>query len=261
MEYAQFEKEIVIEEEDEDKGATSPAKKAKKKKEEEEKRKKLEEEMTHERVLTKRQVSNLHQKWFFQEPSIETFKRELDNFFETSIESIQMIERWSKHPDFAPYANALEEWDEIIGEKWIMPENKYLSILWYLKDNKDYNRFRPEMHRMLETSFKRVDSMLSDLDDKLDFYWRDANTDFSILANDRLKDQTYIFTSLLRLYNLQADEFSEQIIPGCDLGLFKLNLGKARDIVVPKPKATLTYLEEFLPEIMRKRVHKMRDWL
>lgn len=117
-----------------------------------------------------------------------------------------------------------------------MPENKFLGVLWFLKDNKDYNRFKGEIDGMLEISFDRVNYMLSDLDDKLDLYWRDINTDFSILANPKLKDQTYIFQTLLKLYNLISDEFEDKIIYSCELGLFKVELEKVRKVVVPKPK-------------------------
>ena len=30
------------------------------------------------------------------------------------LESIKVFERWSKHDDLTPYANALEEWDDMV---------------------------------------------------------------------------------------------------------------------------------------------------
>lgn len=51
----------------------------------------------------------------------------IQEIFVESQDCIQVIERWSKNESFLPYVNALEEWDEIIGERWDKPDSLYLS--------------------------------------------------------------------------------------------------------------------------------------
>lgn len=42
--------------------------------------------------------------------------------FSKGLEHIQVFERWSKHSELTPYADALEEWDDIVGDVWEEPD-------------------------------------------------------------------------------------------------------------------------------------------
>lgn len=42
---------------------------------------------------------------------------------------------------FLPYVKGLEEWDEIIGEKWNKPESYYLNPSHWIKENKFASKF------------------------------------------------------------------------------------------------------------------------
>jgi len=54
--------------------------------------------------------------------------------FQSGLESIQQFERWSKHDDLTPYANALEEWDDIVGDVWEEPDSLLLNPLPWIKE-------------------------------------------------------------------------------------------------------------------------------
>ncbi len=41
--------------------------------------------------------------------------------FNFGLECIQEFDRWSKHNDLTPYFDALEEWDDIVGDVWEEP--------------------------------------------------------------------------------------------------------------------------------------------
>ena len=43
--------------------------------------------------------------------------------FASGLDQIQVFERWSRHKDLSPYADALEEWDDIVGDNWEEPES------------------------------------------------------------------------------------------------------------------------------------------
>lgn len=199
--------------------------------------------------------------WFTVSPDLESFQRRIVSFFETAIESIQVVERFSKHTEFLPYAEVLEEWDEIIGEKWVMPESKHLNILWYLKDNYTYKSYQNTIEDMFEGSFKRIENYLSGFEYYLNFYWRDTHTDFAILANEKLKKQNKVFEMILKLYRELVKIFEEGVPESDDLGVFRVEMMDVKKIVGPKPKERLKFIEDYLPEIMRTRIANIRSWL
>jgi len=43
------------------------------------------------------------------------------------MNSLQNFERWSKHDDLTKYANVLEEWDNMVGDNWDIPESNFLN--------------------------------------------------------------------------------------------------------------------------------------
>ena len=189
------------------------------------------------------------------------FQRGLVDFFDTARESIQVIERFSKHVEFLPYAEALEEWDEIIGEKWVMPENKYLNISWFLEGNQTFRTFTSKLSSLFEVSFVRINAFLKNFNYYLNFYWRDINTDFSVLANDRLMKQSLVYETILKLYRELVRIFEEGIAESADLGVFRVNLMPVKKIIGPMPKERLKSIEEKLPNIMRKRIADLTRWL
>ena len=49
------------------------------------------------------------------------------------------FERFSKHPDMKKYADALEEWDDKIGDNWDPPDDAnllFLNPIDWIKENK-----------------------------------------------------------------------------------------------------------------------------
>jgi len=66
----------------------------------------------------KRWCANIHASWLELKPHQDDFITFFSECLREGLQSLLVIERWSKNPEFLPYANALEEWDEVIGEKW-----------------------------------------------------------------------------------------------------------------------------------------------
>jgi dynein heavy chain len=55
------------------------------------------------------------------------------------LDQIQVIERWSKHPEFLPYVQALEEWDE-----------------YWIKEHPMNNIFMHEISFELDSAFNKL---------------------------------------------------------------------------------------------------------
>lgn len=52
---------------------------------------------------SKRMVSNLHDAWLQIYPPKKDFVQLIDETISEGLDSIQVLERWSKHPQFLPY--------------------------------------------------------------------------------------------------------------------------------------------------------------
>lgn len=74
------------------------------------------------------------------EPSKEEYSESLIKTFQMGLEHIKKFERWSKHNDLAPFANALEEWDDIVGDKWDEPDNVWLDPKTWIQDDDLYTQ-------------------------------------------------------------------------------------------------------------------------
>lgn len=83
-------------------------------------------------------VPNLYRKWLFIEPGKEEMMTMLQNVMAQGLEAIQVFERWSKHDELTPYANALEEWDDMVGDDWEAPDKNYLNPYDWIKEDDLY---------------------------------------------------------------------------------------------------------------------------
>ena len=81
----------------------------------------------------------LHQRWLFIDPSKDDVMTMIQNTLAQGLEAIQVFERWSKHDDLTPYANALEEWDDMVGDDWEAPERNYLNPYDWIKEDELYS--------------------------------------------------------------------------------------------------------------------------
>ena len=66
--------------------------------------------------IFKKTVPNIEKYWLRMEPSKEEYCESLKNTFNMGLEHIKNFERWSKHYELKPYADALEDWDEKVGD-------------------------------------------------------------------------------------------------------------------------------------------------
>lgn len=92
-------------------------------------------------MVYKREVKNLYETHLELFPSKREFLNKIQEAFCDGLDQIQVIERWSKHPEFLPYVEALEEWDEIIGDKWTKPDSINLNPSYWIKEHPMNNIF------------------------------------------------------------------------------------------------------------------------
>lgn len=83
-----------------------------------------------------------------------------------------MFERWSKHSDLAPYADALEEWDDVVGDTWDEPDSLVLNPYSWIQDNKLYQDQKEMVREILEGAFEKSSTFLTRFQPLLEIYWR-----------------------------------------------------------------------------------------
>jgi hypothetical protein len=108
------------------------------------------------RVVTpkyKLTVPNIQESWLTTEPSIEDYYNIVVNCFSEGLECIKNFERWSKHDDLTPYANALEEWDDMVGDNWDPPDNNCLDPHAWINENPLYLEQKERVESVLKSSF------------------------------------------------------------------------------------------------------------
>ena len=69
------------------------------------------------------------------DPSPQDYIEMINKTFADGLDKIQCFKRWSKHSDLAPYAQALMEWDDMIGGPWEEPESKNLVLESWIQDD------------------------------------------------------------------------------------------------------------------------------
>lgn len=69
----------------------------------------------------------IQQFWLQTTPGKLDYQHALTECFQSGMECIRVFERWGKHKDLNPYADALEEWDDKVGDSWDEQPNEMLD--------------------------------------------------------------------------------------------------------------------------------------
>ena len=77
------------------------------------------------------------------------------------MECIRVFERWGKHQDLNPYANALEEWDERVGDQWDEPPNLMLDPKEWIQENPLFDQTEDLVSNIMESAFEKADQFLT----------------------------------------------------------------------------------------------------
>ena len=61
----------------------------------------------------------------------------------------------------SPYADALEEWDDIVGDKWEEPDSLKLDPKTWIMDDPLYLEQKSMVEKILDSAFKKTDYFMS----------------------------------------------------------------------------------------------------
>ena len=85
-------------------------------------------------------VPNIQKYWLQMKPSANDYIQSVINCFSEGLECIKNFKRWSKHADLQPYADALEEWDDIVGDVWEEHDDEHLNPFSWVSENLYYTQ-------------------------------------------------------------------------------------------------------------------------
>ena len=83
-------------------------------------------------------VPSIQQYWLQMSPNSKEYSNSVIECFTKGLDCILSFKRWSKHADLQPYADALEEWDDIVGDSWEEHDDEHLNPLTWIQENKLY---------------------------------------------------------------------------------------------------------------------------
>jgi hypothetical protein len=80
----------------------------------------------------------IYMNWLYISPDKRTILMRLNEILNNGLQSLMVFERWSKHDDLSPYADVLEEWDDMVGDDWEAPEKNFLNPFDWIKEDQFY---------------------------------------------------------------------------------------------------------------------------
>lgn len=131
-------------------------------------------------------VPNIEKFWIKMEPDEHDYIEVIMRTFGQGLEQIKSFERWSKHNDLTPYADALEEWDEKVGDNWDEPDSLKLDPKTWIQEDPLYTNQKEMVTDILKSAFEKMRLFMTRFAPLLEIYWRNKQADLKILVNEEL---------------------------------------------------------------------------
>ncbi len=199
--------------------------------------------------------------WLNLKPSKEAFVEVLCGCFRDGLKVVESFERWSKHDELTPYANALEQWDELVGGNWDEPENNSVDPKVYICDQEIFQSKESKIRTVISSAYEKGFLFLNEFKEYLHDYWANDRADFNLLLNDRVQRPVETLTSALKLFGIQKQKFLDQIPETCNLGILKIDCSAGRKALLPSPVVATRKIEELATVAMRSRLEEVRAWI
>ena len=103
---------------------------------------------------------NIQNFWIKLLPGPDAFCQVVIKTFQDGLSSIRCFERWSKHSDLEKYANALEEWDDLVGENWEEPEQTCLDPQTWIVDNPIQRNHEETIRNLITSAYSKANRFL-----------------------------------------------------------------------------------------------------
>eukprot|EP01022_Parablepharisma_sp_SALTPOND_P004470 TRINITY_DN120355_c3_g1_i1.p1 TRINITY_DN120355_c3_g1~~TRINITY_DN120355_c3_g1_i1.p1 ORF type:complete len:4253 (+),score=509.78 TRINITY_DN120355_c3_g1_i1:57-12761(+) len=211
--------------------------------------------------LMKAEVPNIIDYWLNLSPDKEDLYEQLLKALGEGMRMLEKFERWSKHDELLPYANVLEEWDEIIGGDWDSPEQNFLIPADYIEKHPLYITHEQTLKNVIFSAYSKCYDFLKSFNKFLNIYWRNQNADLSLVFHDRVLKPAETLNNVLRLFEYQKKTFTEKIPETCNLGLLKINCEPTRKALLPVPGEYIGQIESLANATANTRLDDVKGWI
>ena len=189
----------------------------------------------------------MHNFWIQLVPDKEEFQNRVIDDFERGLEKIQCFTRWSKHSDLKKFADVLEEWDDIVGDRWDEPEILTLNPITWINDTEVFKTKKEKVDDLVNKAYLKSRRFLSRFQPILEIYWRNKQFDINILLNEKLKNPVDNIGNVMKLFKFYQSHFQSNL-PACtDIGMLQLDSKVIKTKLQPTPKEFNDKIEALLP--------------
>ena len=169
--------------------------------------------------IYKKVVPNIEKYWLRMEPDQEDYIEILVRTFNSGLEKIKNFDRWSKHNEFTIYADALEDWDDIVGDSWDEPDSLNLEPRTWIQDHPLHVNQKQMVQDIINDAFSKMKFFLTRFQPILEIYWRNKLIDLKILMDESLRNPVEGISNTINLFMYHHDYFSSKLPSKADIGL------------------------------------------
>lgn len=206
-------------------------------------------------------VPHISDHWLQMTPNSKDYINAVVLCFQEGLDSITNFKRWSKHVDLQPYAAALEEWDDIVGDVWEEHDEENLNPFSWINENRLYTEQKDIVRVCIDGAFDKVKRFLTRFQPLLEIYWRNKQVDLSILLHDRLRNPVESISHTIKLFSLYHTLFNSNLPSMTEIGLLQVDSRGCRTTLLPTPKNFIGKIEDMIPKVIRERTDESKRWL
>lgn len=159
-----------------------------------------------------------------------------------------------------PYIHALEEWDEIIGEKWTRPESLYLNPSHWIRENEIHRQFMKRTRELVDDSFGRLEMFKHEHSSILTMFWRNSNSEIQKLADPKLLEQAVVYEETVKSFTKLAEILKQKLVIKADMGIYLVDCTNLSEVLIGRHGQLFKEICELFVSIVRERATALKTW-
>ena len=207
-----------------------------------------------------KKIQNISQYWLSINPSVESIFQIIIKCIAEGMNSLQVFERWSKHEELTPFANVLEEWDDMVSEDWDGPESNFLDPQDWIDIN-SYDIYGKIIQKQLTVSFDQAEVFMRTYNTMLERFWENTQVDFEKFKSEKLYNPADTIGNALVLLRIEKEFFERELPNLADIGMLRIDCKDAREKIIPNPSQLTAAFQKLLPDMLRDRTTEIKAWL
>jgi hypothetical protein len=183
-------------------------------------------------------VPNIQDFWIKLVPNDDQFISVILKTFSEGLQQIKCFERWSKHADLLLYSEALETWDDKVGEDFgeSSLESTSLDPVSWISEHPIQKNREQEVKDVIKSAYAKAKQFMTRFQPILEIYWRNLQFDINVLVDVNLVNAVESLQNTLNLLKYYQAYFQSNLPSNCDIGLLHLDSLKIKNELQPKPR-------------------------